>query len=443
MFQSFKNAWKITDLRTKMLFTLMIIVLYRIGANIPVPYVNSEVVNSWLSASSGSILGYMNILSGGALGQATLFALSVSPYITSSIVIQLLGVAFPNSIGAWSKDEEGKKKINALTRIVTVALAIITAWGYVTILDTNSMLVSGTDWFNKMVMIFIYTAGAALIMWLAEKINEHGIGNGISMILYANIVAGLPSLFISVYGMVFPDGTFGSFQAWPGLVMALITIVVIVAIVILTIWITNSERRIQIQYAKRVVGRKMYGGQSSNLPLKLNMAGVMPIIFASSIATVPATIASFFKGNAFWDGVTEVFGMNTILYIIVFLLLIVGFSYFYIIISFDPVEVANNIQNQGGAIPGIRSGKPTYQFIKKVLNRITLIGAFFLGFIACFPLLVNMIATLCGYQALATLAFSGSSLLIIVGVILETERDLASQVALRNYGSHNTKGFLG
>lgn len=443
MFQSFKNAWKITELRTKMLFTLLIIVIYRIGANIPVPYVAQDAINYFNTATSGSILAYMNVLSGDAFGKATLFALSVSPYITSSIVIQLLGVAFPNSIGAWAKDEQGKKKINMLTRIITVALAVVTGLGYVTILDSYGMLISDVNWFAKTVMVFIYTAGAAFIMWLAEKINDNGLGNGISMILFANIVAGLPNLFSSIYYMVFTNGNLDSFQLWPGLIMAILTIAVILAIVVLTVWVTNSERRIPIQYAKRVVGRKMYGGQSSNLPLKLNMAGVMPIIFASSIATVPATIASFFPKNKFWQGVAEVMGMDTALYLIIFLLLIVGFSYFYIMISFDPVEVANNIQSQGGAIPGIRSGKPTYQYIKKILNRVTLMGAFFLGFIACFPLLVNMIASLCNYTALSTLAFSGSSLLIIVGVILETERDLASQVALRNYGGYNPKGFLG
>ena len=331
MFQSFKNAWKITDLRTKMLFTLFIIVLYRIGASIPVPYVSQDALNSFNTYTSGSILAYMNVLSGDAFGKATLFALSVSPYITSSIVIQLLGVAFPNSIGAWAKDEQGKQKINVLTRIVTVALAILTGLGYVTILESYGMLTTNINWFAKLLMVAIYTAGAALIMWLAEKINENGIGNGISMILFANIIAGLPTLFSSVFYMVFPNGTFVSFQWWPGLVMAILTVAVILAIVVLTIWVTNSERRIPIQYAKRVVGRKMYGGQNSNLPLKLNMAGVMPIIFASSIATVPATIASFFPNNKFWKGVTEVFGMDTVLYLIIFLLLIVGFSYFYIL----------------------------------------------------------------------------------------------------------------
>ncbi len=442
MFKTFKNAWKITDLRTKLLFTLLIVVLYRIGANIPVPYVSADALNYFKTATQGSILAYMNVLSGDAFAKATLFALSVSPYITSSIVIQLLGVAFPNSIGALGKDEAGKKKLNMWTRIVTVALAVITSIGYVTILDSYSMLISELNWFDKLVMVAIYTAGASLIMWLAEKINSNGIGNGISMILFANIIAGLPTMFSSVFTMVFTDGTFSSFS-WVGLIVAIVTVLVVIAITVLTIWITNSERRIPIQYAKRVVGRKMYGGQSSNLPLKLNMAGVMPIIFASSIASIPATIASFFPNAKWLQTVNEVFNYNSILYLIIFVLLIVGFSYFYILISFDPVEVANNIQSQGGAIPGIRSGKPTYQYIKKILNRITLIGAFFLGFIAAFPMLVNMIATLCEYTALQSFAFSGSSLLIIIGVILETERSLESQVALRNYSGSSTKGFLG
>ena len=441
MFQSFKNAWKITELRTKLLFTLMIIILYRVGANIPVPYVLPDAIESFHNAAQQSILSYMNILSGDAFGKATLFALSVSPYITSSIVLQLLGVAFPNSIGSWSKDEQGKKKLAMWTRIITVALAILTSIGYVAILESYGMLMSGLNFWNKLIMVLVYTAGAALIMWLGEKINDKGIGNGISMILFANIVAGLPTLFSSIYYMAFPTGHFDSFSIL-GTVAALITIAVILAMVVLCIWITNSERRIPIQYAKRVVGRKMYGGQNSNLPLKLNMAGVMPIIFASSIATVPATIASFFPNSGFAKFITNVFSYDSVLYMLVFLLLIVGFSYFYILISFDPVEVANNIQSQGGAIPGIRSGKPTYQYLKKILNRVTLIGAFFLGFLACFPLLVNIIASLFNYTALSTLAFSGSSLLIIIGVVLETERDLASQVALRNYGSYNPKGFL-
>ena len=444
MFKTLKNAFAIPEMRQKMLYTLFIILLYRIGAAIHVPYTDYEAMQSAFTFADGNLFAYLNILSGDAFSKATLFALSISPYITSSIVIQLLTIAIPALERKSKQGEEGQKFLTQLTRIVTVVLGFLTAFGYYMYMKNYGFLTErGNSVFGAFVIILCYAAGASLIMWLAEKINDKGIGNGISMILFANIIAGLPNLFSSVFYMVFPYGTFSSFQWWPGLVMAILTIVVILAIVILTIWVTNSERRIPIQYAKRVVGRKMYGGQNSTLPLKLNMAGVMPIIFASSIATVPATIASFFQGNKFWDGVTEIFGMDTVLYLIVFLLLIVGFSYFYILISFDPVEVANNIQSQGGAIPGIRSGKPTYQYIKKVLNRVTLMGAFFLGFIACFPLLVNMIASLCNYTALSTLAFSGSSLLIIVGVILETERDLGSQVALRNYGSYNPKGFLG
>ncbi len=443
MFKTFKNAWKITDLRTKLLFTLMIVVLYRIGANIPVPYVRKDALELFLSSTNGNILEYMNMLSGNAFANATLFALSVSPYITSSIVIQLLGVAFPNSIGALGKDETGKKKLNMWTRIVTVGLAIITSIGYITILGSYNMLTTEINWFDKIVMVAIYTAGASLIMWLAEKINSHGIGNGISMILFANIISGLPSMFANIYNMMFRDKELNTVTFnWVGLVYAILTIVVLLVMIVICIWITNSERRIPIQYAKRVVGRKMYGGQSSNLPLKLNMAGVMPIIFASSIASIPATIASFFPKVKWLQTVNEVFNQASILYLIIFLLLIVGFSYFYILISFDPVEVSNNIQSQGGAIPGIRSGKPTYQYIKKILNRVTLIGAFFLAFIAGVPMLINIIASLCGESRFATVAFSGTSLLIIIGVILETERSLESQVALRNY-SGSSKGFLG
>ena len=441
MFQTFKNAWKNTELRTKLLYTLLIIVLFRIGASIPVPYVAKDAMEQFQYSTQGSILAYMGSLND-AFGQATLFALSVSPYITSSIVMQLLGVAFPNSIGALGKDEAGKKKLNMWTRIVTVLLAIITAIGYTTILESYGMLVKDVNWFGKLVMVSIYTAGAALVMWLAEKINSNGVGSGISIILFAGIIAGLPSMFANLFYMAFPMGTLDSIS-WYGCIIAVLMIAVIVATVILSIWITNSERRIKVNYAKRVVGRKMYGGQSNDLPLKLNMAGVMPIIFASSIASIPATIASFFPKAKWLQSVTEIFNYNSLLYILVFLLLIVGFSYFYILISFDPVEVANNIQQQGGSIAGRRPGKPTYKYLKKVLNRVTLIGAFFLGFIACLPMFINMVASFFSYTALQNFAFSGSSLLIIIGVILEIERNLESQIAVRNYSSNRqTRGLL-
>jgi preprotein translocase subunit SecY len=289
-------------------------------------------------------------------------------------------------------------------------------------------------WFAQVVIIACYCAGASLIMWLAERINEHGIGNGISMILFANILSGVPAALGSVWAMVFTKGGFKGFD-WVGLLLALLSIAITLVIVVMIVWFTESERRIPIQYAKRQVGRKMYGGQSSNLPLKMNMAGVMPVIFASSIVSIPATIASFIQNekNWFYKFANEWFNYDTVAYLIVYIVLIFLFSYFYIMISFNPVEVANNIKNQGGSVPGIRPGKPTSDYIKKILNRITTLGAVFLAFIAGFPMLINIIFG----SSFTGIAFGGTSLLIVVGVALETFRSMESQLAMRNY-----KGFL-
>lgn len=438
MFQTIKNAWKVTELRNKMLFTLLIIVLYRLGASIPVPYVSADVYESMNAFAAGSIFDFMNILSGGAFSQATLFALSVSPYITASIVIQLLTVAIP-ALERMAKDENGKKKITMYTRIVTVVLALVTAYGYSMMLSSQKMLTfTSTDssrWFKFAVMIACFCAGAAIIMWLAEKINEFGIGNGISIILFANIIASLPSMLGQLINMVVSNGVF----KWTGLVAVIVIAVAALAIVVLTVWFTNSERRIPIQYAKRVVGRKMYGGQSSNLPLKLNMTGVMPIIFANSIVAIPATIAAFFPNWKPLQFINEYFNYYTWPYLVVFLALVIAFAYFYTLISFNPVEVANNIRDNGGAVPGIRPGKPTAQYIQKILNRITLIGAVFLCVVAGLPMLVTIIdyAIHDGTITFNALAFGGSSLLIVVGVALETVHELEAQLTMRNY-----KGFL-
>ena len=429
MFQTLKNAWKVPELKSKLLFTLVIVILYRIGSVLPVPYVSADVLSTFNQVSAGSIFQYLNILSGDAFGRATLFALGVSPYITSSIVIQLLTVAIPALERLAKEGDEGKKKLTALTRLVTVALALITAIGYAFYLKNNGMLVSGVNAFHMIVIIACYCAGAALVMWLAEKINDNGIGNGISMILFAGIVARGPAILSSLWNMLFKDGSFSIL----GLLLAILSLAISLAIVGFVVFMTNSERRIPIQYAKKVVGRKMYGGQGTNLPIKLNMSGVMPIIFANSIVAIPATIASFFQNSSFWKKVNDVFNYNSIIYVVLFFILIIAFSYFYIAISFNPVEVANNLKKNGGSIPGIRPGRPTSDYITRVLNRITLIGAFFLGFIAIFPMIINMIS---GGQ-FAGLAFGGSSLLIVVGVALETTRDLEAQMSLRHY-----KGFL-
>jgi len=422
------NAWKIPDLKRKMIFTLVILLLYRLGTQLPVPYVSSEALNFYLTANAaGSIFDQLNVLSGQAFSQATLFALSVSPYITAQIVIQLLTIAIP-ALERLSKDgEEGRKKINFITRIGTIVLSIITAYGYYAYMKNLGAIVD-TGVFAMIVILTCYVAGASLVMWLGEKIDEHGIGNGISMILFANILSSGFATAETLINQVALGGFWNIF-------FAILSLIIMVAVITLTVFITNSERRIPIQYAKRVVGRKMYGGQNSNLPLKLNMSGVMPIIFASSIVSLPATLAMFWppKSGSFGEKVVNLFKTDSVVYLILFLGLIIAFAYFYISISFNTVEVSNNLKKNGGFIPGIRPGKPTADYIKRVLNRITLIGALFLAFIAGLPLLVNIIAP--GY--LGALAFGGSSMLIVVGVALETQRDLESQMAMRHY-----KGFL-
>ena len=447
MFKTLKNAWRIPELKKKLLFTLLIIVLYRLGANIPVPYVSPDVLGTATNLFSGNILQFLNLLSGGALAQATLLALGVSPYITASIVVQLLTIALP-PLEKWAKEgEEGKKKLTMLTRIITVVLALVTSIGYAFFLDANDMLVTfesgSTPFFAYMVIVASYCAGASLVMWLAEKINEHGIGNGISIILFANIIAGLFSMFTAIGALVVQNGQF----VWWGLLLAIAEVLILLAMVVLIVWMSDAERRIPIQYAKRVVGRKMYGGQNTNLPLKVNMSGVMPIIFANSIVAIPATIATFMtKENWFTKFVNNWFNYNTWPYLVVFLVLLIAFAFFYVAISFNPVEVANNIKNNGGAIPGIRVGRPTVEFIKKVLSRITLVGALLVALIACFPMLVNNVEFTVKNIVLgkdqwtswfSAFAFGGSSMMIVVGVALETFRELEAQMSLRNY-----KGFL-
>ena len=435
MFKTLKNAWRVPELKKKLLFTLLIVVLYRLGANIPVPYVSSSVLASGDLFSNGTILAFLSTLSGGALEKATLLALGVSPYITASIVIQLLTIAIP-ALERWSKDgENGRKKITALTRVITVALALITAIGYTIYLNGAGALTVELNFFQGMVMVLCYCAGAALVMWMAEKINESGIGNGISMILFANIVAGTFAVVYQLWGQAFVGGF-----NWIGLVCSICCIIVFTAMIVLIVWMSDAERRIPIQYAKRVVGRKMYGGQNSHLPLKVNMAGVMPIIFANSIVAILPTIASFTnQDGGFAKFVNKWLGPNTWIYFFVFLVLLIAFAFFYVMISFNPVEVANNIKNNGGAIPGIRSGRPTIEFVKRVLNRITLMGALLVAIIACFPMLVSNVTNYFTSVAgmFAVLSFGGSSLMIVVGVALETVRDLEAQMSLRNY-----KGFL-
>ncbi len=425
--QSLKNAWNTPDLRKKLLFTAFILVLYRIGAAIPVPFISSDALVYIMSSAEGSILNWLNILSGDALSKATLFALSVSPYITSSIVMQLLTIAIPALERLSKEGEEGRKKISSITRYVTVALALITSYGYYMLMRNYGVL-TDNGVFTAIVIIACYCAGASLIMWLAEKINESGIGNGISLILFVNIIATIPNIIGSLWAQIR--------SGWLGIIFAILTVVFTIAAIGFIVWMTHSERRIPVQYAKKVVGRKMYGGQGTNLPIKLNMTGVMPIIFASSIVSLPSTIGAFFaapKEGTFWYGVLNFFSYTSPFYAILFFVLIIAFAYFYVSISFNPIEVANNLKQNGGSIPGIRPGKPTSDYITKILNRITLIGALLLSVIAVLPLVINMISG----GAMSGLAFGGSSLIIVVGVVLETIRDIEAQMTLRHY-----KGFL-
>ena len=453
MFQTLKNAWKIPELKNKILFTLMIVILYRLGSNLPMPWVNPEMFESYFNAS-GNALTWLNMLSGGALAQATLFALSVSPYITASIVIQLLTIAIPK-FEEWAKEgEAGKKKLSAITRVLTVVLALVTAIGYTMFMNAQGMLTftSNKDWsgFEKgmayVVLVLAYCAGASVIMWLAEKINEHGIGNGISIILFANIISRLPAMAGSIWSRCFTRWNifvekdvenWKAIQIPAGIVCLLLFLAILLIAVIAVVWFSNSERRIPVQYAKRVVGRKMYGGQSTTLPLKLDMAGVMPVIFASSIASILPTIAGFIPNSKFGQFVNNYLGHTSFPYIAFQIILIIAFAYFYIMISFNPVEVSNNLRNNGGAIPGIRPGKPTVDYIKKILNRITLLGAIFLCGLSGIPMIVNAVWYAIDGVGISDLAFSGTSLLIVVGVALETFRELEAQMTLRNY-----KGFL-
>lgn len=433
MFQTLKNAWRMADLRKKILFSLFILLLYRIGSNIPVPFVNAAVVGSIADSSQG-LMQYLNILSGGAFSNATLFALNISPYITASIVIQLLAVAIPALERLSQQGEDGRKKLNQITRYVTVALSLMTAVGYYFMLKNYGMLATEAkdNWFAAVVIVACYCAGSSLVMWLAEKINESGIGNGVSLILFVNIISRVPSIIYALYQYATGQKTD---HLWTGILIAVGALVLSLVMVALIVFINDSERRLPVQYAKKVVGRKMYGGQNSTLPIKLNNTGVMPIIFASSIVSLPATIGMFVqpKSGGFWDKFFKVFDSGSWLYAVLTLILIIAFAYFYIQISFNPVEVSNNLKKNGGSIPGIRPGKPTSDYITRVLNRITLIGAIFLSFIAVFPMILNIVTG----GKMSGLAFGGSSIIIVVGVIIETAREIEGQMTMRHY-----KGFL-
>ena len=426
MLQTLRNAWKIEELRKKILFTLVIILLYRLGNAIPVPDVNIALLNAYFAQQQSTILGLLDVMSGGAFSNATIFALSIQPYINASIIIQLLCIAIP-ALERLSKEggEEGRKKIASITRYATVAIGLLQGFAYYMLIMNNNMLNADAQgiW-SAIVIILTFTSGSALIMWLGEQITEFGIGNGISMILFASIISRLPTSLITTVRNI----TAGKLQWW----LALLMLIGAIAMIVLIVYVNDAERRIPVQYAKRVVGRKMYGGQSTHLPMKVNMSGVMPIIFAQSIASVPATIVAFTGKTDGW--VNTWFSNNSIPYAIIYFLLIIFFAYFYSTIQFNPVEVANNLKKNGGYIPGFRPGKPTSEFIQKVLNKITLFGAIYLGIIAIVPILISHFSNA---AALTGLSLGGTSIIIVVGVALETVRALEAQMLMRNY-----KGFL-
>ena len=423
MLKTLQNAWKIPELRKKIIFTLFILLIYRVGNVIPVPFIDVATLSNYFdSVLSTTILGLYNAMSGSAFSQATVFALGIQPYINASIIIQLLTIAIP-ALERLAKDggEEGKKKIARISRYTTVGLGLLMGWAYYTMLRNYASqgfsIITEQGFMPAMVIILAFTAGSAVVMWLGEQITEFGIGNGISMILFANIVSGLPRMVSTLFTM-----------AWWQI---LIVVVGMAALVLFIIFINDAERRIPIQYAKRVVGRKVYGGQNTNLPIKVSMAGVMPIIFAQSICSLPATICAFTGHTSGW-WYEHVWSSSSWTYAFIYFLMIFFFSWFYSTIQYDPVEISNNLKKNGGFIPGFRPGKPTAEFIQKVINKIVVFGAVYLGVVALLPIVAGNLM-----NGVRNLAIGGTSIIIVVGVALETVKALEAQMLMRHY-----KGFL-
>ena len=423
MLQTLKNAWKIPELRKKIIFTLFILLIYRVGNVIPVPYINTATLAQYFdSVLSNTILGLYNAMSGSAFSRATIFALSIQPYINASIIIQLLTIAIP-ALERMAKEEgeEGQKKIARITRYTTVGLGLLMGWAYYQMLvnyaSSGFNIITEQGFVPALVIILTFTAGSAFVMWLGEQITEFGIGNGISMILFANIISGLPRMVGTLFTM-----------AWWQII---IVVIGMAALVLFIIFINDAERRIPIQYAKRVVGRKVYGGQNTNLPIKVSMAGVMPIIFAQSICSLPATICAFTgKTSGWWY--EHVWSSSSWTYAVIYFLMIFFFSWFYSTIQYDPVEISNNLKKNGGFIPGFRPGKPTADFIQKVINKIVVFGAVYLSIVALLPIISGHIMA-----SVKNLAIGGTSVIIVVGVALETVKALEAQMLMRHY-----KGFL-
>lgn len=428
MFQTLKNAWNMPELRKKILYTLFILLIFRFGSCIPVPFINTSLLAEYFNqaAVSGSMLGYLDMFSGGGLSNATIFAMSITPYINASIILQLLTVAIP-ALERMVKDggEEGRKKIASWTRYLAVILGLLQGFSYYALLRNQGFL-SNTGALAGAAIILTFTAGTALIMWLGEHITQNGIGNGISIILFAGIVSRGPSLLRTLWNLVQTGGQ--------GILSAALMVIIGLAVVVFIVFMSNAERRIPVQYAKRVVGRKMYGGQSTHLPIKVNASGVMPIIFASSILSLPQTVAMFWQPETGTVGyhILNLFSQANPFYIVVYALLILAFAYFYASIQFNPIEIANNLKKNGGFIPGFRPGKPTSDFITKALAKVTFVGAIFLTIVAILPLIVGAIS-----PTLSNVALGGTSVIIVVGVALDTVKQLEAQMLMRHH-----KGFL-
>ena len=454
MFKTFANAWKIPELRKKILFTAFVILIFRIGSAIPVPFTNILIEGGSLIGEGNTFMNYLVMMTGDAFNYGTLFALSITPYINSSIIMQLLTVAIP-PLERLSKEEDGRKKIASITRYVTVVLGLIQSTAYYFYIRSAGYLstdANGADYtgfymvFQAIVIILCFTAGTALIMWLGEQINDKGIGNGISIILFAGIVSRIPSLLTSLYSL---NPQTGSYLSKGGIFYFLSPFVGVILILMIAfiVWMDNAERRIPVQYAKRVVGRKMYGGQSTHIPIKVNMSGVMPVIFAGSILSIPPTIQMFIPSGKIaeggsWDGFFGIFQSDHWAYGIIYFVLIIAFAYFYSSIQYNPIEMSQNIAKNGGMIPGIRTGRPTSEYIAKIISRITLLGALLLSVVAIFPILFSQITTLILVNGLhkasgMNISLGGTSIIILVGVALETVKQLESQMMMRHY-----KGFL-
>ena len=429
MFETFRNAWKVEELRKRFLYTLLILDIFRLGCAVPVPYVDASVLDAWFG--TGNMLDYLNMMSGSALSQCTLFALGVSPYINSSIIIQLLTVAIPALERLSKEGEEGRRKLTRITKYASGGIALGMSIGYYFVLrNLGALSVTGWQaWFVAVVIILCFTAGAQLATFLGEQVDSKGIGNGVSLLIFTGIIANWSNVVTAVNSILTKAASQPLYYlAFPGVIILALAAVVFVVI------LTNAERRLPVQYAKRVVGRKMYGGQSSHIPIKVNMSGVMPVIFASALCSIPGTIGGFINLDAaahpYWTAFFNFFSARGWGYMVFYLLLIIGFNYFYVAIQYNPVEIANNLRQNNGAIPGYRPGKPTSDFITKVLGKITLVGALFLGVVAVLPILLGNVTGL-------PIQLGGTSLLIVVGVALDTSRSMESFMVMRHH-----KGFL-